>query len=297
MATRRTIEDFQRDLKERKAQSTPGDDERKQRILRNGIECLRRLHGDQTWEDWMGTGEAMMVITEEVLADLALVGWDADNKQLTKEFVRRWEQYERTAGDNHKPLTKQERWALREVMTRPEIGAWRAGELTGPEKRRLNHPNAVINRWKTKTQPREPKKERQPSPLLSPALTARDNEIEALKAQVQELEAAREGLKAAREELEATRETAALTMEQHFAALIDLLKDETPQHAQQMCNDFARRLTAALNARRKQGVPTHAPAPDKAMEEGLKQVKADMNAALAGLSAASKRKGKAKGLK
>ena len=139
----------------------------------------------------MGAGEAMMVITEEVLADLELVGWDSDDKKLTKEFVRRWEQYERGAGDHHKPITKQERWALREVMTSPEIGAWRASGLTGPEKRRLNHPNAVINKWKAKTQPRGPKQERQPSPLLSPALTARDKEIEALKAQVQELEAAR----------------------------------------------------------------------------------------------------------
>ena len=51
MSTRRTIEDFQRDMSQRHT-STPGDEERKQRILDNGLGCLRRLHGDQTWEDW-----------------------------------------------------------------------------------------------------------------------------------------------------------------------------------------------------------------------------------------------------
>ena len=91
---------------------------------------------------------------------------------------------------NYKPLTKQERWALREVMTNSEIGVWR-GLLDGPQKRRLNHPNAVINKWKSGTQTREPK-ERKPSPALSPALAERDKTIAQLQAHVVELEAARE---------------------------------------------------------------------------------------------------------
>jgi hypothetical protein len=99
-----------------------------------------------------------------------------------------------------------------------------------------------------------------------------------------------------RERAKTTGATAPVfTVEQHVSALIDLLKDESPQQAQRFCNDFARRLTAALNARRKQGVPSRtptAPALDKAMEEGLQEVAADMTAALAGL--APKRKGKAK---
>ena len=32
-------------------------------------------------------------------------------------------------------------------MSNPAINAYR-NTLTGPEKRRLNHPNAVINRWR-----------------------------------------------------------------------------------------------------------------------------------------------------
>ena len=43
--------------------------------------------------------------------------WDKDNKRLVREFDRRWEEYEARLSSNYKPLTKQERWALREVMT------------------------------------------------------------------------------------------------------------------------------------------------------------------------------------
>ena len=75
--------------------------------------------------------------------------WDANDRKLTKEFTRRWEEYESGVGHNHKPISKQERWALREVANNPAITAWRAA-LTGPEKRKLNHPNNVINRWKAR---------------------------------------------------------------------------------------------------------------------------------------------------
>jgi hypothetical protein len=166
MSARPTIEDFQRDMRERRT-STPGDEERKQRILDNGLECLRRLHGDQTWEDWMGAGAAMMIVTEEAMAAVGASRWDKDNKRLVREFNRRWEEYEARLRSNYKPLTKQERWALREVMTNPEIGSWRV-RLDGPEKRKLNHPNAVVNRWKASTRTHEPRQMRQPSPALRP---------------------------------------------------------------------------------------------------------------------------------
>jgi hypothetical protein len=194
---RQSIEDYQRARAEQRRQhTTPGDEERKQRILANGRECLRRLHGDQTWEDWMGTGAALMIITEEALAEVGASDWDKDNKRLVREFNERWDEYETSTlrpGSNDKPLSKQERWALREVMTNPEIGAWR-GLLDGPAQRRLNHPNAVLNKWRASTQTRESRR-REPSPALSPALAARDKkiaELEARNAELgEELEAAR----------------------------------------------------------------------------------------------------------
>jgi hypothetical protein len=174
---------------EPKAHTTPGDKERKQRILANGLECLRRLHGDQTWEDWMGTGEAMMVLTEDALAAVGATAWDKDNKKLVKEFNRRWDEYEAGAGSNQKPLSKQERASLRFVMTNPEVGAFRAG-LMGPDKRRLNHPNAVINRWRfsqraSVTRPSSPKRV---EPEIDHNSLAK--ELAQAKARIAELEAA-----------------------------------------------------------------------------------------------------------
>jgi hypothetical protein len=166
--------------------TTPGDVERKQRVLENGLEALRRLKGDQTFEDWTTLGEAMMVITEEAIAEAGVEEWDEDNRALAKVFVRMWEEYERRAASNEKPLTKQERWALRFLMTHPEVRNWRDA-LPGPDKRRLNHPNAVINKWKAKTQVRQPSGK----PTLRDSVVNLSEENEALKVQVAELEAAR----------------------------------------------------------------------------------------------------------
>jgi hypothetical protein len=135
--------------------STPGahvvtassDAGRVQRIKANGIACLGRLHGDVTWDDWLGVGEAMEIITDEALVEVGAFKWDPDNKRAVKAFNVRWEEYEAGGGRNHKPLSKQERSALREIMGKPAISAWRE-TLTGPEKRRLNYPKAVLNRFK-----------------------------------------------------------------------------------------------------------------------------------------------------
>ena len=217
MKARRTIEDFQRDIAERR--STPGDEERKQRIKANGLECLRRLHGDQTWEDWEGVAAAMEVITEEAQDAVGTSEWDKDNKRLVREFNSRWDDYEATLGSNHKPLSKQERWAVRTIMITPEIRTWR-GLLDGPQKRKLNHPNAVINKWKATTQTREARAPRQPSPALSPALAARDKKIAELEARNTELG----------EELTAVRESAPSAsrdeMRQCYVAFLQTLPKE-----------------------------------------------------------------------
>jgi hypothetical protein len=157
-------------------QTTPGDEERKARIKTNGLECLRRIHGDQTWEDWRGAGAALVIFTEEAMAAVEATEWNKDNRRLVKEFNKRWDAYEGSLGSNFKPISKQERWALREVMTNPKIEAWRA-KLDGYHMRRLNHPNAVLNKWRSTTETPDQKaakaakrKKRQTaSSLLSPA--------------------------------------------------------------------------------------------------------------------------------
>ena len=105
--------------------NTPDDAEHVQRIKANGLACLGRLHGDLTFEDWIGAGAALMIITAEALAAIDATTWDKDNKRVVTEFNRRWDDYEFGAGKNHKPLSKQERSALREVMANPAISTSR----------------------------------------------------------------------------------------------------------------------------------------------------------------------------
>jgi hypothetical protein len=271
---RQSIEDYQRQRREQAPtpihKSTPGDIERKQRILDHGLECLRRLHGDQTWEDWTGTGEALMVITEDACAAVGVSGWDKTNTRLVREFNKQWDAYEIRLGSNYKPLSKQERWALREVMTNPEIGVWR-GLLDGPQKRRLNHPNAVINKWKASTQTRE-KKERQPSNLLSPALKEKDKRIGELEAHVQELEAARET-------------GSPLTLAACIDRLIELLQDQDASSVKVTLKDITTRLTEAWHSRRMQGVKPKSATRQKVQKKkggkgALQQVEDDLNRAL-----------------
>jgi hypothetical protein len=251
---RQSIEEYQRERRERQREiaaatlpvtrTSPGDEDRKQRALAHGLECMRRIKGDQTWEDWLGIGEAMMVITEEAMAEVGVAAWDGNNKRLTKEFMSRWEEYERrgTNDPRQKPLSKQERWALREVMTNPDIGAWRSS-LDGTNRRKLNHPNKVIESWKrnTQTSDREPKK---PSPSMSQALKERGKVIAEQEARIKELEEEAEGKVAAPQ-----------TVDQLWAAIIKLLQDEPAKALKSTITRLSAELSTAWNERRRAGVP------------------------------------------
>jgi hypothetical protein len=116
------------------------------RVKEDGLASLSRLHGDSSWEDWRMVGAALLVITKEALVVVGALKWDPHNKQAVTEFNARWELYEYSAGGNHKPLSKQERSALREVFGASGIETWR-NTLTTEERRRLNHPKTVLARY------------------------------------------------------------------------------------------------------------------------------------------------------
>jgi len=226
MTQRRDADDFVRDMKAKQQHSTPGDVERKERIDANAREALRRLESGQTYEDWRAVGQKMMVITEEVMNELALDEWDPDNKQLTREFTRRFEGWEASVS-NAKPISKQERWALRELMTNPDYHAFYTTELAGPEQRKTNHPNKIIEKYKRKhPDPNKPKKERKPSDLLSPALTERNERIKELE---EELASARDGAKPAPLTLEQARSAYVRFVAQACCANQKALKAEQKQ--------------------------------------------------------------------
>jgi hypothetical protein len=124
---------------------TPADQRHKQAILDAGIVALRRIKGDSTWNDWMAVGEAYLEISNEAQR---LAGTSQPmGPSYKKIFSERWAAFERQAS-NERPITKQERWALRVVMeNRAEIEAWRM-QLKDHERRRANYPGAVITKWK-----------------------------------------------------------------------------------------------------------------------------------------------------
>jgi hypothetical protein len=201
--------------------STPGDIERKRRIEANARDALRRLKGGQSYEDWRMVGQQMLVITEEVLGDLNLDVWDPDNRTLALRFTKRFEAWEASVS-NAKPISKQERWALRLLMTEPKYHAFYSTELVGPEQRKVNHPNKIIERYNRKyPDPNKPKKRQRP------VSSVKNNEIAGLKAHVAELEAARDTAPAAVAITGGDIEPASapLTIEQHLAALIAAIDD------------------------------------------------------------------------
>jgi hypothetical protein len=121
-----------------KQATTPGDAERKGVIGTNAAAALRRLQTSQTYEDWRTVGSLMMIFAEEVMAELRRETWDGNDKRLVAVFTSRFDAWQRKVS-NAKPLSKQERWALRELMTNPVYHTWYMA-LPGPKQRRMNHP-------------------------------------------------------------------------------------------------------------------------------------------------------------
>jgi hypothetical protein len=124
----------------------PGYSKSTDSIDANACNALRRLKSDHTYEDWRSVGKKLMLITEAVMCEHQVTAWDQNDRKLVSEVSKRFENWENSVS-NAKPLTKQERWALRQLMSNADIHIYYM-TLTGPERRRLNHPNAIINRWK-----------------------------------------------------------------------------------------------------------------------------------------------------
>jgi hypothetical protein len=160
---------------------TSGDVERRARINANARDALRRIKSGQTYEDWRMVGEKLMLVTEEVMADLHILEWDPQNKRLVREIAYRFEGWEREVS-NEAPMGKDERGKLRELMTNPVYHSWYM-TLPGPERRRLNHPSAIIAKYKARhPDPNNVRLERRPTrPQVEVA-------IDALTAHLRELE-------------------------------------------------------------------------------------------------------------
>src|SRR5262249_41381848 len=193
-----------------------------------------------------------------------------DDKKLQRLLVLKWEAFEHRAGDNYKPLSKQERWALRFLMEHPEVNAWRA-TLDGSRQRKLNHPNNVISKWRSATQPRERKKAQ---PSMSQALKEKNKVIDELEARNREL----------------AEERPKLTLDDIVNALVEMWQDQPVGALKVSAREFNKhlneRMTTVWNQRRQDGIPTAPglePKKKRGKRDPFKQAEDAINAALGNL--------------
>jgi hypothetical protein len=116
-----------------------------------GLSALRRINTGKTWDDWMQIGEALKVVTEFAVDRAGSGPWHRDNKSAIRVFNAMWDEYQRSEGNNEKPLSSSERTQLRFIMDHPQIEVWR-NTLDSTKRRSLNHPNAVVSAWRKATQ-------------------------------------------------------------------------------------------------------------------------------------------------
>jgi hypothetical protein len=160
------------------------------RVSRQGTEAWRRLKREKNWNDWLKVGEALLVGRDWAMNQATTN--QPQGKAYNMAFGEWLQRYKLDDMD------KGDRSRLFQVMENlPMIEDWRR-TLTLNQKLSLNHPNAVLRRWKAHMAPEPRTKTGEPKPTLrdsvanlSEANDAKDREIADLKAHVAELEAAR----------------------------------------------------------------------------------------------------------
>jgi hypothetical protein len=119
--------------------------------------ALRRINSGSAWEDWILVGEALIVVTDFAVAQVNNGPWDKDkNRPAVRLCNQLWDEFQKSEGNNEKPLSSQERTQLRFIMEHPEVEVWRQ-TLDSTKRRLLNHPNSVVTAWRKATQTPDPK--------------------------------------------------------------------------------------------------------------------------------------------
>ena len=160
------------------------------RVVRQGTEAWRRLKKDKNYGDWIKVGEAHQVGREWAMHQAG------SNKPEGKAYNTAFGEWlTRYKFDD---MDKGNRSRLFELMENlPQIEEWRR-TLPLSERLKLNHPNAVLRKWKAFMKPEPRDAHGEPKPTLrdsvvnlSEEVTKRDREIVDLKSHIEELEAAR----------------------------------------------------------------------------------------------------------
>jgi hypothetical protein len=150
------------------------------RVSRQGTEAWRRLKKDKNYNDWLKVGEALQVGREWAMHQAGVNKPEGKGYNVAfGEYLMKYKIDDMDQGDRSR---------LFSVMDNlPAIEEWRR-TLTLTERMKLNHPNAVLRKWKAHIEPEKPKSGK---PTLRDSVITLEEENAALKAHIDELEAAR----------------------------------------------------------------------------------------------------------
>jgi hypothetical protein len=162
-----------------------------ERVCRQGAEAWKRLKKDKNWNDWLKVGEAH-TIGRDWAQRIAGTNrpWGKAYNAAFGEWLQKYKFDDMDKGDRSRLFAVMDNLG--------QIEEWRM-TLTLTERLKLNHPNAVLRKWKAHMAPEERTETGEPKPTLrdsivnlSEEVTAKDREIADLKTHIAELEAARE---------------------------------------------------------------------------------------------------------
>jgi hypothetical protein len=164
-------------------------EEERDRVSRQGTQAWQRLKKDKNYFDWVKVGEAHQVGRE---GSMNQAGTNRPQGKGYNIVFAEW-----LAKYKFDDMDKGDRSRLFELMDNlPQVEAWRQ-TLTLTERLKLNHPNAVLRKWKAHMRPEDRDAHGEPKPTLrdsvvnlSEEITTKDREIAGLKAHIAELEAA-----------------------------------------------------------------------------------------------------------
>jgi hypothetical protein len=162
------------------------EDER-DRVSRQGTEAWRRLKREKNWHDWVKVGEALQVGREWAMGQASTNRPEGKAYNTTfGEWLQRYKLDDMDKGDRSR---------LFSVMDNlPMIEDWRR-TLTLTERLKLNHPNAVLRKWKAAVEPERPASGR---PTLRDSVVNLSEENAAQKAEIANLKMLLEEERAAR---------------------------------------------------------------------------------------------------
>jgi hypothetical protein len=181
------------------------------RVSRQGAAAWKSLKREKNWNDWLKVGEALRIWRE----------WAQNQSRANRPIGKAYNMAfgEKLLEYKLDDMDKGTRSRLFDVMDNlPLIEEWRR-TLPLTERLKLNHPNAVLRKWKAFMKPEPREEDGEPKPTLRDSVVNLSEENAALKAHIAELEAARDSTAV---------DPAAATFEQLKPRLIELLTSMRP---------------------------------------------------------------------